>query len=239
MSELDDLGRKHRTDKATHHGYMKSTYYPLFKNKKKEKIAILEIGAGRFGGSVKVWKEFFENGEVYLFDPFFIEGSDKVGPYSASLEDIEPLGIKCIKGNQLIRQDLEQVESMCPGGLDYIIDDGAHVNDAIQISLATLFKYLKPGGLYIVEDLHTARSRLFNRANRGLLDNENIKIENKTLHVDEEHLIDSLSHFKENNKWLSKTLTDDEKEYLEQNIEDFKVGPGRKICVIIKRGNKQ
>jgi hypothetical protein len=37
--------------------------------------------------------------------------------------------------------------------LDVIIDDGSHRPDHQQITLATLFQYLSPGGMYFVEDL--------------------------------------------------------------------------------------
>jgi SAM-dependent methyltransferase len=39
---------------------------------------------------------------------------------------------------------------------DIIIDDGSHRHDHQQKTLSALFKFLKPGGLYIIEDLHCA-----------------------------------------------------------------------------------
>ena len=72
MNILKELGIKHGTDKAYRHPYMDEVYWPLFKRYEKQKVNILEIGGGRFGGSVKTWKDFFVNGQVYLMDPFFI-----------------------------------------------------------------------------------------------------------------------------------------------------------------------
>ena len=67
---------------------------------------------------------------------------------------LEAEGIIVIKGNQMNRDDLNSAGKMSNGGFDVIIDDGAHNNDAQQISLGGLFPYLKGGGLYIIEDLH-------------------------------------------------------------------------------------
>jgi hypothetical protein len=46
------------------------------------------------------------------------------------------------------------VEEM--GGVDVVIDDGSHVASHQMKSFETLFPLLTDGGLYIVEDLHTA-----------------------------------------------------------------------------------
>ncbi len=40
------------------------------------------------------------------------------------------------------------------GPFDVIVDDGAHLSDAQQLSFFTLYPALAPGGLYFIEDLH-------------------------------------------------------------------------------------
>ena len=44
-------------------------------------------------------------------------------------------------------------------GLDYdvIIDDGPHTMASQQIFLGYMFQYLKSGGVFVIEDLHTSR----------------------------------------------------------------------------------
>ena len=42
------------------------------------------------------------------------------------------------------------------GGLDVVIDDGSHVMEHLHASFRTLFPLLSDGGVYLVEDLHTA-----------------------------------------------------------------------------------
>ena len=42
------------------------------------------------------------------------------------------------------------------GGVDVVLDDGSHQMPHIRASLQTLFPLLSDGGLYMIEDLHTA-----------------------------------------------------------------------------------
>ena len=42
------------------------------------------------------------------------------------------------------------------GPFDIIIDDGSHVNEHQILTFEYLFPKLKPGGVYIVEDIHTS-----------------------------------------------------------------------------------
>lgn len=42
------------------------------------------------------------------------------------------------------------------GGVDLVIDDGSHVMAHIEASFRTLFPQLSDGGVYLIEDLHTA-----------------------------------------------------------------------------------
>ena len=47
-------------------------------------------------------------------------------------------------------------DSYSGGEFDVIIDDGSHRPMHQQISLVSLYPHLKPGGQYIIEDLHVA-----------------------------------------------------------------------------------
>ena len=46
-------------------------------------------------------------------------------------------------------------EAMVGGDFDMIIDDGGHTMEQMQISLNYLWDQVKPGGLYVIEDLHS------------------------------------------------------------------------------------
>ena len=106
----------------------------------------------------------FPNAEIYCLEPFFNRRM------SITPARLEAEGIVVIKGNQMNRDDLNRAGKMSNGGFDVIIDDGAHNNDAQQISLGGLFPYLKGGGLYIIEDLHSAveRGAKLNECNQWL-----------------------------------------------------------------------
>ena len=235
MNILKELGIKHGTDKAYRHPYMDEVYWPLFKRYEKQKVNILEIGGGRFGGSVKTWKDFFVNGQVYLMDPFFIKGSDEKGPFSVSKEDVEEYGIIPIQSNQLSENQAQDVQSACNEKFDFIIDDGAHMNDAIQYSFGALFPLLKSGGFYIIEDLWTANRRTPESVNNWLDNSGHVFCEKKLYHSDEVHFFESMEHYSTSKKWKSLLLQDSEKEYIENNIKDYTFKCGKNICIIVKR----
>ena len=227
---LTTLGKKHGTDKADGHIYTK-IYDNLFSKIRKNKINLLEIGSGDLGSSHFMWKEYFENAEIYCIDPFHQVGDNQK---SNLVELLEDAGIHVFKGNQLSNDDLESFIQKHKVKFDIIIDDAAHMPDAIQNSLGYLFPYLNSGGLYIVEDLVTAKDRqnkidIVNKNIEGILD---IK------HKIDINLEESLLSLQENKKWLSNILNEDQKEYLEKNIAAFQffndyVGP-KNLCIIQK-----
>ncbi|NUS99514.1 MAG: hypothetical protein HOP96_00885, partial [Sphingomonas sp.] len=49
--------------------------------------------------------------------------------------------------------ELMAVAASIDGGFDIVIDDGSHASDDQQTSLGSLFPFVAPGGLYIIEDL--------------------------------------------------------------------------------------
>ena len=215
-SDLTALGRKYGTDKATRHGFTDKVYEVLFGEKRNSPIHILEIGAGKVGGSHKMWKEWFSRGEVYCMDPFFLPDQE------VTAEELAHLGIHIIQGNQLSREDLHRAGKLPPEGYDFIIDDAAHMPDAVQLSLGILFPYLKSRGIYVVEDIDTAARRGHNQKavdsvneNLGRLDSKGLMKERHQLEFRPQ---DSLKHFDDTGTWKSKVLTDEECSYLEENI---------------------
>lgn len=47
------------------------------------------------------------------------------------------------------------------GPVDYLIDDGAHTNLSVFHTLCVAYAYVKPGGVLVVEDLHTSFEKSF------------------------------------------------------------------------------
>lgn len=107
-----------------------------------KQIKILEIGV-EYGGSLQLWKKYFgENCEIIGID------IDQKTKYE---ED----QIKVEIGSQSDIKFLNEINQKY-GPFDIIIDDGSHMQIDILNSFYFLYPKLKNGGVYIVEDVHTA-----------------------------------------------------------------------------------
>ena len=137
---LEELAIKYGADKSSKsHNYAVryDSYFDKFRN---EQIKLLEIGV-QYGYSVKMWKEYFPNAEIYGFD------LDK------ECMRFQEERITIIHGNQS-NCDLLKATNEQHGPFDIIIDDGSHFNGDMKRTFDCLFPLLKEGGYYIVEDLH-------------------------------------------------------------------------------------
>lgn len=68
----------------------------------------------------------------------------------------ETTGATIFVGDQGDRASLEDFIAKNGGDFDIIIDDGGHTMDQQKTSLDVLWKIVKPGGVYLVEDLDTS-----------------------------------------------------------------------------------
>lgn len=135
MDELTKLGIKYHTDKSWHHNY--TTYYDTIFNKfRNTKIRFLEVGISE-GPSMRMWNEYFNCVELV--------GIDIEHKYMISEE-----WVKCYNLDSGARNFRE---NFIEDPFDIIIDDGSHRCDDQQKTLSNLFSYLKPGGIYIIEDI--------------------------------------------------------------------------------------
>lgn len=118
--------------------------------RKGETPGILEIGTC-FGGSLIAWRSFFGPKSVVC-------GLD-VFPKVNEFEDPQ---IKMVIGSQTDENSLKAAISQLPR-LHVVIDDGSHLGADQKVSFRYLWRFLEPGGLYIVEDLHTAYWRQYEK----------------------------------------------------------------------------
>ena len=147
MKTLTEIARQYKTDKANDHSYT-GHYEFHFDRMRNENIKILEIGIGGYsestegGGSLKMWRDYFQNGKIYGFDIHHKEGLDEER-------------IKTFQGNQV---DNDFLGWLCNehGEFDIIVDDGSHVPGHVIHSFNYLFPKLKNGGIYVVEDTQTS-----------------------------------------------------------------------------------
>ena len=108
-------------------------------------IKMLEIGVAR-GGSLQMWRR-------YLHPESTIVGVD-IDPTTRQFDD-PPRRTHVRIGSQTDISFLRDVVNEL-GPFDVILDDGSHMNSHIAQTFRHLFPYgLAPGGVYVVEDLHS------------------------------------------------------------------------------------
>jgi hypothetical protein len=128
-------------------------YIPLydryFQNfRAKGSVRFLEIGVSQ-GGSLQMWREFFgEDAIIYGID---------INPDCRVFDGI---AAQVRIGSQNDAKFLESVIREM-GGVDVILDDGSHRMSDLLDSFRLLFPRLNNGGIYMIEDLHTAYWRNF------------------------------------------------------------------------------
>lgn len=149
---LNQIGLQHGTDKCSDgkgfgHGYC-DIYERYLGHLKNEKLVILEIGIGgeehidRGGQSLRMWHDYFPQALIAGVDLY-----EKNLPPQAR--------IHIYKGSQIDGDLLGKVVDDI-GAPDIIIDDASHHNAFTPQTFNILWPRLKPGGFYIVEDVHTS-----------------------------------------------------------------------------------
>jgi hypothetical protein len=142
MSALNDIAKLYGTDKSSdHHNYCEK-YEKYLPFNRYDVLKILEIGV-LHGQSLKMWKDYFYRS--------IIVGIDIVPSCKIYEED----RIKIEVGSQT---DGNFLGAVCQlhGPFDMMIDDGSHMNSHVIYSFEELFKRLRPGGVYVVEDCGTS-----------------------------------------------------------------------------------
>lgn len=182
--------KQFNTDKYEH-GFI-DVYEPYFNNSKNVKN-VLEIGV-YFGGSLQYLSDKFPDAKIYGID---IEdktqyNTDNITTYIVNQEDRNAL-------NKFLEET--NVE------FDIIIDDGGHTMKQQQVSFGTLFKSLKKGGIYILEDLHTSRLEQL-----GTIAPDDIIT-----------TLDMLYTIQYTKNVISNHILDEEKEYIINTIDDIRV----------------
>lgn len=188
--------RKYNTDKYDH-GFI-DIYEPYFHNMK-EVNHVLEIGVYD-GESLKYLSSQFEYAIIHGID---IENKTQYNNEK----------IRTYIVNQENRNDLEKFLNEIDFEFDIIIDDGGHTMKQQQTSFGVLFKKVKNGGIYILEDLHTSRLRSYI--------------------VNQEDLITSLDMLytiQYTKNVISNHMTDEEKQYIKNNVKNIEIWSKNKEC---------
>ena len=112
---------------------------------------VLEIGVWS-GASLIFWHKFFRPEKIVGIDLFQRELSECYRNYISAhnLQDQVRIFWKVDQKNREFLNKIVSTEFIGP--LDIVIDDGSHFYEETKISFLTLFPYITPGGLYVIED---------------------------------------------------------------------------------------
>lgn len=156
---------EHITDKNFCHTYIEDVYSNEFRPFKKKYIHLLEIGVSH-SGSIRLWRDFFENGQIYGIDPFLDNAEAREA--SSSLITNPQDRIKIIVGDAYTFEIVENLPQF-----DFIIDDGPHTIES-QIKCVQLYlPKLKKDGVLFIEDININFNHCLE--NDGLADHPVIK----------------------------------------------------------------
>jgi SAM-dependent methyltransferase len=158
---LSELAIKHETDKSPKHHNYTEIYDKYMAPYRESTKAILEIGL-LFGSSAKMWLEYFPNAKVYIIE-YNQELIDRA-LNDSQFPNKDRLVI--IHGDQ---NDPSLWKDIPMDSLDWIVDDGSHVPSHQINTLIHGFPHLKPGGIFICEDLHCAFHENFNKADTNII----------------------------------------------------------------------
>ena len=145
---LQQIGRRHKTDKGSHH-FKGITYlhiYDLYLRHLRDKpVSILELGV-KNGASLKMWRDYFPHGKIFGLD------------LNPACKKFEGGRIKHIEiGFQDDRNVLDKLIKFAP--FDIILDDCSHLNVPTIKTFNYLWNHVRPGGLYIIEDLRNSYTK--------------------------------------------------------------------------------
>ncbi len=145
--DLSQLAVRFGSDKWGGHWHTPH-YAQHFAAFRERRVNVLELGIGGYdapdqgGSSLLMWRYYFRRGLIHGLDIF-----DKSQlPFSR---------VRTHKGDQSDAGYLTGLAEQL-GPLDIVIDDGSHFSPDVITSFQTLFPHVRPGGIYVIEDLQTS-----------------------------------------------------------------------------------
>jgi hypothetical protein len=129
-------------------------YHRHFQTYRGRPITLVEFGAYH-GGSLQMWKHYFGKDARII-------GID-ISPECKCLEEEQ---IEIVIGDQENREFLRQLGSEI-GPIDILIDDGGHKMGQQIATFEEMFPIVRPGGIYLIEDLHTSYWKEFGGEFKG------------------------------------------------------------------------
>lgn len=95
------------------------------------------------GNSLRVWQKYFQQAQIYGID---------VQPDTQFVDERIQTMLCDSTNPQAVLKTMHE-HGIGDDYFDIIIDDGLHTQEAQLCTLTNLFKYVRPGGLYVIEDI--------------------------------------------------------------------------------------
>jgi hypothetical protein len=161
---------RHGTDKVTSHNYYILYQIYLAPLRCRSDLRFLEIGlgCGMFTGegrSLTLWMDYFPHAAVIVeveyngecMGKFAQRWQNEPAPWAKTTPTSWAEALKRVRFEQGDQTSMESMNRIgdAHGPFDVVIDDGGHTMKQQIMSIALLWKYVKPGGVLIVEDLKT------------------------------------------------------------------------------------
>lgn len=146
---LEDLAYVYGTDKSyDDHGYVK--FYDMVLGPKRNTITnMTEIGVS-VGQSIQMWAHYFPKATVHGIDSQLksIARDNLAKVSNVRLYEANLLLPCCGNAGDL---------GIAPNTMDLIIEDGPHTADSQEKFLLAFWRTLRPGGVYVIEDIGSAK----------------------------------------------------------------------------------
>ena len=126
---------------------------PLWRSALGEKLEVHGVENGKAQGSATLHKQV--NGARCGLTSSDDADRLKKDPCVAISSTSSPQQMTIHVGSQADPVFLSHLVNATPGGFDIIIDDGGHANFQHLASIRALWPHVRPGGLYVIEDIET------------------------------------------------------------------------------------
>jgi len=180
VDPLTQIANKWRTDKGSAHysrHYYSRWYHHFFHGLRDAPVVLIELGlcrpdfdrrrAGNLGSaatatkafatpSLSAWADYFRKGRILGFD---------IDDFTAATGD----RIEVVQGDVFSAEDLDRLLAAAAEPPHIVIDDASHLWHHQQFAFGHLFPHLRPGGIYVIEDLYFGGDAQITRNTRSVL----------------------------------------------------------------------
>ena len=144
METLDQLGLKHGTDQASSfHDYCR-TMDELLSPRRSLPVVFMEQGV-LGGDGLRMWADYFTHPDTRIIG---------VDPHTFDRKPIDDRRVVIFQGSQCDSDLMSKIHAEY-GAFDWVSDDASHFSSAQQQAFGIIWPFVKPGGFWCCQDLHS------------------------------------------------------------------------------------